>query len=160
MRKTFVVLALLALVVGMTVARQWVPLETGQSEQAAEFRVVSSNSFRTVVELELAGVYVGETEADGRTWQTVELGIEAGGLLTEQGAPQLPIVARAKKSSSQVKPSYWGCVMPACFSMRSRSSAGSPGEWTPKLASHLRPRALDSGRASPGRAPPLSVVTA
>ncbi len=97
MKRILVVVAVLVLAAGIVQARRWVGFETGQLEQAPEFRVLSSNSFRTVVELELAGMYVDEVRANGQTWQTIELGMAAGGLLTEQGSPQLPVVARFLK---------------------------------------------------------------
>lgn len=94
MRRAVVVFVALVLGAGSVSAERWVPFEPGQPEQPAEFRVLSSNSFRTEVELELAGIYVGEIEAGGQTFQTIGLGIWAGGLLGEVGSPQVPVVAR------------------------------------------------------------------
>jgi len=72
----------------------WLPFEPGSPEQPAEFRVLSSNQERTVVELNLSGIYVDSIYAEGRLFQTLNLGIAGGGVLTEQGAPELPVVAR------------------------------------------------------------------
>ncbi len=94
MKNWFVLITTSVLVLGIAHGLEWVPFESGQPEQAPEFRVLSSNSFRTVVELELAGMYVDEVEANGRTFQTISLGIEAGGMTREEGAPRLPVVAR------------------------------------------------------------------
>ena len=93
---TAVAIGLLVLV-GALWAGQWVPLDVGTPERAADFRVVSTNSRKTVVELELNGVYVTDVQADGQTWQTVGLGIAAGGLTGEEGSPQLPVLARFLK---------------------------------------------------------------
>ncbi len=94
MSRRLVSVAVSVLVLGIAHGLEWVPFESGQPEQAPEFRVLSSNSFRTVVELELAGMYVDEVEANGRTFQAISLGIEAGGMTREEGAPRLPVVAR------------------------------------------------------------------
>ncbi|OYD15174.1 hypothetical protein CH330_06495, partial [candidate division WOR-3 bacterium JGI_Cruoil_03_51_56] len=87
----------LLLVTGFASGGQWVPFEPGQPEQAPEFRVLSSNSHRTVVELKLAGIYVNRIVVQGQDYETIELGIAAGGLTTEKGSPQLPVVARFLK---------------------------------------------------------------
>ncbi|MEO0086387.1 MAG: C25 family peptidase propeptide domain-containing protein, partial [candidate division WOR-3 bacterium] len=84
----------LALCLVPAVAREWVPFRPGAPERAGEFRVVSSDHNHTLVELDLAGVYVDEVTGNGRTFQTVDFGMAAGGLLTEVGSPQLPVVAR------------------------------------------------------------------
>jgi hypothetical protein len=96
-RRSIAMMTVLVLVGGVALARQWVPLESGWAERPAEFEVLNSNSFRTTVELEVTGIYIDEVEAGGRAWQTVELGIEAGGLLRVEGSPQLPVVARFLK---------------------------------------------------------------
>ncbi len=76
------------------VAREWVPFESGAPERTGEFRVLSSDHGRTVVELNLVGIYVDEITGNGRSFQTVDLGMAAGGLLAAVGSPQLPVVAR------------------------------------------------------------------
>lgn len=73
---------------------RWVPLDLGIPETQADFKVISSNSQRTVVELNLSGIYVEDVSVQDRLFQTIELRIPAGGVLTEVGAPQLPVLAR------------------------------------------------------------------
>jgi len=83
-----------ALAAGSALARQWVPFQSGAPEQAAQYRVLSSNHQRTVVEFDLSGVYVDVVSAGGRTFQTLDFGMAGGGFLTRVGSPQLPLVAR------------------------------------------------------------------
>ena len=94
MKRLVVLSVLLALVAGNVLARRWVPFEPGAREHAAEFRVLSSNSQRTIVELDATGLYVEDVRENGRAFQQVDLGMGGGGALTEVGAPQLPVAAR------------------------------------------------------------------
>ncbi|MBM3314370.1 hypothetical protein FJY71_00815, partial [candidate division WOR-3 bacterium] len=94
MKRLPTVLFTLVLAAGTGLGQRWVPLETGRPEQPARFEVQSSNLSSTVVELTLSGLYVTDVQERGRTFQQLELGIAAGGLLTETGAPQLPVVGR------------------------------------------------------------------
>jgi hypothetical protein len=71
-----------------------VPLTTGAPEAPARFRVVRSDARGTVVELSVDGLYVEPVQAGGQSWQTIELGIAAGGHTVKPGRPQLPLVAR------------------------------------------------------------------
>ncbi len=87
-------LALLAVIFVPALAREWVPFQSGAPERAGVFRVIESDARRTVVELDLAGVFTDELTGNGRVYTTIELGMAAGGLLTEVGSPQLPVVAR------------------------------------------------------------------
>lgn len=75
-------------------AAYWVPLTSGLTERPAEFRVISSDARSTTVELTVDGLYVEPVEADGRRWQTISLGIGAGGQTVKPGLPQLPLVSR------------------------------------------------------------------
>ncbi len=92
--KQSVFLGILGVVLLQIGQARWVPFEPGAPERAADFKVLSSNSEKTVVELNLSGLYVEDVSVQDRVFQTLELGIPAGGLLTEVGSPQLPVVAR------------------------------------------------------------------
>ncbi|MBN2465928.1 T9SS type A sorting domain-containing protein [candidate division WOR-3 bacterium] len=94
MKKLIVLSTVFALVAGNALARRWVPFEPGASEHAAEFRVLSSNSQRTIVEFDARGLYVEDVRENGRTFQKLDFGMSGGGALTEIGAPQLPVAAR------------------------------------------------------------------
>ncbi len=92
MKKIAVLLAVFVL--GLAGAREWVPLAAGAPERTPEFRVISSNLQRTIVELELSGFYVEPTTIDGQVFQRLELGMTGGASLREVGSPELPAVAR------------------------------------------------------------------
>jgi hypothetical protein len=94
MKRLFVLFAMLALVAGNALARRWVPFESGAREHAAEFRVLSSNSQRTIVEFDARGLYAEDVQENGRAFQKLDFGMSGGGALTEVGSPQLPVVAR------------------------------------------------------------------
>ncbi|MEO0068343.1 MAG: C25 family cysteine peptidase [candidate division WOR-3 bacterium] len=72
----------------------WLPFEPGGQEKPAEFKVISSNEEKTVVELNLEGIYVDSIKVDNRLFQTLTLNISAGGVLTQVGSPELPVVSR------------------------------------------------------------------
>jgi hypothetical protein len=71
-----------------------VPLTKGSSETPAAFTVLTSNSQHTVIELEIIGIYVDDINTPAGQFQSINLGIQAGGVLTTVGSPQLPVVAR------------------------------------------------------------------
>ncbi|MFO7650271.1 MAG: C25 family cysteine peptidase, partial [bacterium] len=95
MNDSKVVKATLALLACVTLAgAAWVPLSFGAPERPAEFRVVRSDARGTTVELTIDGLYVEPVQAGGQDWQTVGLGIAAGGHTAKPGQPQLPLVSR------------------------------------------------------------------
>ena len=94
MKRLFVLFALVVLVAGSALARRWVPLGPDAREHAAEFRVLSSNSQRTVVEFDARGLYAEDVRQDGRAFQKLDFGMNGGGALNDVGAPQQPGAAR------------------------------------------------------------------
>lgn|GEM_PF-1753028 len=73
---------------------RWVPLTKGSSETPAAFTILTSNSQHTVIELEIIGIYVDDINTPAGQFQSINLGIQVGGVLTTVGSPQLPVIAR------------------------------------------------------------------
>lgn len=81
-------------IVATALQARWISFDGNQVEKPPQFEVVSSSPQKTVVELNLAGFYRTDTSVQGTSFQIVNLGIAAGGILPEIGAPQVPVVAR------------------------------------------------------------------
>jgi hypothetical protein len=92
--KKILFLTLLSLPALIFAGPRWVPLASGNPEMPAQFTVLKSSAEHTVIQLEIAGIYVDEVTTPAGQFQTLSLGIPAGGLLTTVGSPQLPVVAR------------------------------------------------------------------
>ncbi|MEO0069636.1 MAG: C25 family cysteine peptidase [candidate division WOR-3 bacterium] len=92
--KKIVVVVLFALLYLQIGEGRWAPFTPGSPETPLDFKVLSSNSQRTVVELNLFGLYVEDIAVQEKVFQTLQLGISGGGVLTEVGSPQLPVLAR------------------------------------------------------------------
>lgn len=71
----------------------WMPFDN-TAEQQQELRVLSSNSFRTVVELELPGIYSEPVSVQGENYQKIMIPVIHAGVLSKTGSPLLPVVSR------------------------------------------------------------------
>ncbi|MEO0225810.1 MAG: C25 family cysteine peptidase, partial [candidate division WOR-3 bacterium] len=85
---------LLAVVVCVALSfASWVTL-TGPYESKSDVSVITSNSQKTIIELSLPGVLIENIEVNGRIYNNLSLPVENGGILTEIGKPQIPILCR------------------------------------------------------------------
>ncbi|MCX7733129.1 MAG: C25 family cysteine peptidase, partial [candidate division WOR-3 bacterium] len=95
MKKSGLLLTLIFILPALlTGTPRWIGLQTGATETPSQFEVLSSDQQHTIVELNLSGFYVEDTVTPAGRFQRLRLNIPAAGMLTQTGAPELPVVAR------------------------------------------------------------------
>ena len=70
----------------------WVSLDTGQGKGPSTLSAVSVDELGLTVTFTLPGFELGPVQLDGETWD--KLSIQSGGILGQQGAPDLPVLRK------------------------------------------------------------------
>lgn len=95
MKKSLFLIIILSLSFGLSQAESiWHPFKNNEPETSGKIIVPNSDNFKTTVIVDIPGFYVSEEVIDGATYHHIALPIHNGGVLTEIGSPELPVIAR------------------------------------------------------------------
>ncbi|MDH5684667.1 MAG: hypothetical protein OEZ20_09410, partial [candidate division WOR-3 bacterium] len=72
----------------------WHPFANKGPEAMTEINIPNSDNYRTTVTIDIPGFLVEEETVDGINYHHISIPILNGGTLTEEGSPQLPLIAR------------------------------------------------------------------
>ena len=72
----------------------WHPFANKGPEAMTEINIPNSDNYRTTVTIDIPGFYIEEEAVAGKTYHHISIPILNGGTLTEEGSPQLPLIAR------------------------------------------------------------------
>jgi hypothetical protein len=93
MRTKFYFLVLLVLSFVQFNFAQWVSLDnTSLPGSKAEVRVISDSPSETILKVNLPGFFIKNFTADGKEYQSINIGDEA--IISETGSPELPYIAK------------------------------------------------------------------
>jgi len=92
MTKNLLLALIIVALIPFKLNAEWVPLNQTRTAAPPDVTILSEDNSSTVIKVELNGFYINEFIADGKTYQSIDLGTEI--FTTNAGYPEVPHIAK------------------------------------------------------------------